>query len=318
MTDKPRRVDLYPADWIAGLAGRRLGAAAWGVYNAIILIAYDDGRPRLPETEIVERLSALMGDDPRTIRAAIERLVRAAKLVRVDGELEPRKVREQLERAESRVQVARENGTKGGRPRKENNDLKKPGGSTDEKLSSIKHQASSKQAQQESSPPLASTPAAPRLPGDERAFEDRLLELAKLDPARWVGNFGMVRAWRNAGCTDDDILAGISTVADRPGYRPPGSLNYFRQAIEEARDMRRGAEARGEAPPVSPARAADIRADRIAKLTAAHAKAQAAGHKPGDPGFPRAEDFGLVRDPAKGFEILRDWKGPPASQEAAA
>jgi hypothetical protein len=332
MNDKIRRVDFYPVDWTDGIAGLDLGAAAVGVYWQLCAFCYSAGRATLPEDETIRRLAKLLGDNPRTIRAAIERLVEAGKVRRTEAEtdangprmlreLEPNRVRTELERATNRVRIARENGTNGGRPSKSSNGLGEPKPFRDEKLAASKQQTANSSQQAAATPPTttptASTPAAPRSPGQDKAFEDRVLEVAKLDPARWVGNFGMVRAWRNAGCTDDDILAGISTVADRPGYRPPGSLNYFRQAIEEARDMRRAAEARGEAPPMSPVRTADVRAARLEKLTAAHAKAKAAGITPADAGFPRAEDFGLFRGP-NGFEVMPGWKGPQSSQEAAA
>jgi hypothetical protein len=313
MTDKPRRFDLRPADWISGLAGRKLGAAAWGVYAGLILMAYDDGLPALPEAEAVERLSDLMDEDPRTVRAAVEKLIRVGKVSRVGGELEPRKVRDELERAGRRIQDARENGSRGGRPRKEIKEIAKPEGFSSEKLtaSSQPNNQTAASSQQPATPKPAAAPAR------NREFEDKLLEAAKIDPARWPGNFGAVAQWRNAGCTDDDILAGVATVAARASYRPPGSLNYFRQAIDDARDQRRASEAAGVAPPIAPARMVDVERDRRAKLKAATDAATEKGLKPGYPGWPKAEAFGLCYDRNQArIVVMPGWKPEAEGTEA--
>lgn len=322
MNDKIRRVDFYPVDWTDGIAGLDLGAAAVGVYWQLCAFCYSSGRASLPEEDTIRRLAKLLGDNPRTIRAALERLVEAGKVKRTEAEpdtngpriareLEPNRVRTELERATNRVRIARENGENGGRPRKGSKGLDKPKPSRDEKLAASSQQPSTI-SQQPAGKPEA--PAAPRSPAEDRHFEDRFLEAAKIDPARWPGNFGAIRAWRNAGCTDEDILAGVEAVASRPGYQIPGSLNYFRNTILEARDLRLAAAERGEAPPV---RAADALAQRRGRYGAAIEKARAAGLKPGDPAWPKAADFGLFLG-ANGLEPLRDWKGPQSSQEAAA
>lgn len=101
-----RRVDWYAGDFLAGLAGHGLKPEAWGTYIAIISICYAERRPSIPETEVVERLSRMMNANPRTIRACIERLIAARKLSRTDAELEPNRVRMELERSVKRIRDA--------------------------------------------------------------------------------------------------------------------------------------------------------------------------------------------------------------------
>jgi len=138
MSDEPpikiRRVDWYAGDFLSGMAGHPIGAAGWGVYIGIISICYAETRPSIPETEIVERLARMMTADPRTIRAGINALEKAGKLTRNGVEIEPRRVRDELEMTVRRVRDAREMGAKGGRPRKNNNDLTKGSGLFSEKL----------------------------------------------------------------------------------------------------------------------------------------------------------------------------------------
>lgn len=318
--NKPRRFDLYPSDWLASIAGRRLGAAACGVMAVAILIAYDDGRPSIPEVELVDRLASIMGDDPRTIRAALDKLVKAAKLVRHDGEIEPNKVRVEIERAEKRIRDAAESGAKGGRPRKEVKDLEKGSGSGDEKLAA--KQPSSQATKQPSSQAAAAPeapPAAPRDASADRQLEDRILDAAKIDPARWPGNFGMVATWRNQGATDADILAGIEAVAARKTYRPPASLAYFTNAIADARRARLEAAAAGRDPPRTEASAKAMIEQRAAEYRKAKDAAKARGLKPGDRGFPPSDDYGIAWDTnAAGWVLIDGWAPRHASDGAAA
>lgn len=63
----------------------------------------------------------------------------------------------------------------------------------------------------------------------------RVLDAAKIDPARWLGTWGLITAWQAAGYDPElDILPTIRAMAAREGYEPPRSLNYFTGAIERA------------------------------------------------------------------------------------
>jgi len=81
--------------------------------------------------------------------------------------------------------------------------------------------------------PVAETASAE---ADQRhALGQRVLEAAKIDPARWLGTWGLISAWQAAGYDPElDILPTIRAVAARDGYEPPRSLKYFTDAIERA------------------------------------------------------------------------------------
>jgi uncharacterized protein YdaU (DUF1376 family) len=302
MTNKTRRVDFYATDWIEGISDLDLGAAAVGVYWQICALCYARNVSSLPREETIRKIARQFGDRRSTIAAAVSKLVQHSKLTENGTEIEPKRVRAELERATDRREKFANAGSKGGKIKA----LAKasPSEGLNDALASSQHPSSISQHSGKSE-----AKASPRLPVRDRQFEDRLLEAAKIDPARWPGNFGAVAQWRNAGCTDDDILAGVATVAARASYRPPTSLNYFRQAIEDARDQRRASEAAGVAPPIAPARIADVKAERMAKHKRARDEAIAKGLKHGDPGWPKAEDFGLFWDTVeKQTAVIPGWK----------
>ncbi len=117
---KPRRYDFNPTDWTEALAGLGIGAAAVGCYVQTVAFCLARRKPTYEREALIERLAKYFGDDPRTIRAAVARLEKHEKLVdQGDGELEPNRVREEIERAWTRIQRNRENGPKGGRPPRE-------------------------------------------------------------------------------------------------------------------------------------------------------------------------------------------------------
>lgn len=86
-----------------------------------------------------------------------------------------------------------------------------------------------------SSPPRASPvePPAAAAEADRRCeIGKRVLAAARIDDARWTGNFAIISAWLSAGYDPDmDILPAVNAVAARPGYKPPNGLNYFTKPI---------------------------------------------------------------------------------------
>lgn len=88
---------------------------------------------------------------------------------------------------------------------------------------------------------------------EARAIGPRVLEAAGIDPTRWLGTWANAENWLRAGYSlDDDILPAIREIAARPGYSPPGSLNYFTAAIAKYRQNRTGGGATAM-PPAVPA-----------------------------------------------------------------
>lgn len=145
---KIRRVDFYPDDLLAGIAGQQLSLVEFGTYWAVITLIYSrgDGVPDDPAW-----LSRMFRDtDPRTVRAAVKYLVSIGKVARDGANLVVMRCLKELERAENRTRKAAENGTNGGRPSNKNNDIPKPGGFSDEKLTTNNQQSATNTHQSES------------------------------------------------------------------------------------------------------------------------------------------------------------------------
>lgn len=79
------------------------------------------------------------------------------------------------------------------------------------------------------------------MPPDMAAEHQKRLEIgakvlaeARIDEARWTGNFALISAWLAANYDPElDILPAVRHCAARPGYAPPRSLGYFTAAIED-------------------------------------------------------------------------------------
>lgn len=60
-----------------------------------------------------------------------------------------------------------------------------------------------------------------------------VLDAAKIDPARWRGDYRPLIDWLQADAwPEEHILSAIKRIAGRLGYRAPASLNYFTSAVE--------------------------------------------------------------------------------------
>lgn len=131
MQPKPRRVDLSPDNFIAGIAGQ-LNAPELGIYWLCCLLIYSHGGPTVCDEK---RLGALLpGTHWRTIRAALKHLHDIGKLGSEHGQTMAKGCSGPLDDAVRRIARARENGSKGGRPYSNSNGLHKPTTLRDEKL----------------------------------------------------------------------------------------------------------------------------------------------------------------------------------------
>lgn len=134
---KPRRFDLSPDNFIAGIAGE-LTAAELGVYWLICLLIYSHGGPIEDDRKRLTKL--LTGTHGHTINAAIEKLQKLGK-VSVNGrQMMAKGCANVIETAVKRVEKAVENGLKGGRPSNEINELEKADGFRDGKLTRVSKQ----------------------------------------------------------------------------------------------------------------------------------------------------------------------------------
>ncbi len=127
MINKPRRIDFYPDEWIAGTLG--LNAEERGVYISICALIYSHDGP-IP----ADGLHKLCGCHAATFKKVKSRLIEAGKISANDGQIIVKRCANELEKAHKRLGKASENGSKGGRPSKEINAIEKPPGSSDEKL----------------------------------------------------------------------------------------------------------------------------------------------------------------------------------------
>lgn len=128
---KVYRVDFHAGEFLADHSGR--------------LTLEEVGLLHMIHAHIFHRNGAIENDpqwlsrqfkncNPRTIKTVLERLVIGGYLERNDAEIHAKACRIELEKAAKRMRISAENGAKGGRPYKEINDLRKPTGFDDEKL----------------------------------------------------------------------------------------------------------------------------------------------------------------------------------------
>lgn len=111
---KTRRIDFFATDWIEGVSDLDLGAAAVGVYIQIIAICYAKNTPTLPKEETIRKIARQFGNRRCDIVAALLKLVHCKKVTASEHEIEPNRVRAELQRAAERREKYSENGSKGG------------------------------------------------------------------------------------------------------------------------------------------------------------------------------------------------------------
>ncbi len=133
MPQKPRRIDLAPDNFLAGI-GVDLEADELGLYWLICLKIYSACGP-IPYD--VEGFSTLLHKtDMRIIKRASSRLQVLGKITVSDGYVMAKGCLTPLEDARKRIATASENGHKGGRPSNKTKEIDKPAGFVDGKLPS--------------------------------------------------------------------------------------------------------------------------------------------------------------------------------------
>lgn len=143
---KIRRVDFHPDEFLAAIVG--MPPDDVGVYWTVCSRIYSKGKPvPYDVAQIAENFSRKTR--PSTVRASLERLVESGKLFVCGPDGDPDGVGflyqtrcdVVLKSAQTRIELSVRSGKKGGRPRKENNELAKGSGYFSEKLT-INHQPS--------------------------------------------------------------------------------------------------------------------------------------------------------------------------------
>jgi hypothetical protein len=164
-------------------------------------------------------------------------LARGLLVRREDGALES----PLLVARQKRAETARNNGLKGGRPRRDGSPPRqremvmavpgglsapaaetqaKPGGGTVGSLAKL-----AEDSQEEAKPAS--------LPADWVRIGAAAMEAAGFDPARWGGHCGQVATWLKQGADEALILATIRRVMAR-GPAAPQHFGYFDRAMQEA------------------------------------------------------------------------------------
>lgn len=121
-TTKIRHVDFYHDEWLAGTA--TLDVVDVGVYITACAMIYSRGGPIQ-----LEDLKRFVRCHAKVFANAFRRLVQAGKLTLTGTEVCCKRCANELETARKRVATWSQNGSKGGRPRKEINEVAKPSGS---------------------------------------------------------------------------------------------------------------------------------------------------------------------------------------------
>lgn len=243
----------YPADWRADPGLRMCSFAARGLWADLLALMHE-GEPyghltingRVPTSR---QLAVMLGGTAKEIDALIAELMDAGVPSRTDdGVIYSRR----MVRDKAKQDADRANGKGGGNPRLKGSDNPEPkppdnGGDKPgdkrgvnppvkaQKLEARSQIPESRSEAAASSPPRASPaePPAAAAEADRRCeIGKRVLAAARIDEARWTGNFAIISAWLSAGYDPDlDILPAVNAVAARPGYKPPNGLNYFTKPI---------------------------------------------------------------------------------------
>jgi uncharacterized protein YdaU (DUF1376 family) len=245
--NKVRRVDFYADEFIAGVVGQ-LDDRELSVYWLICSLIYSRGGPIPDDPQWIARI--YRNGNPRSVRAIIDRLVAMSKVSRSNGELMVKRCRTELDKTANRISKASENGSKGGRPRKENNDIEEPDGFRDEKLTTNQQPATTNQqpssvskdtgaARREASPHVNGTTvefpkpppprthdAAGRVSSGDPRIDDLFWEVWNAYPHRsGKGRGARAVALKNyakllgSGYDPAEILADVKSFAADPKHR---------------------------------------------------------------------------------------------------
>lgn len=207
---KIRHVDLFPDEVIAGVAGQ-LDPEEFGVFWMVCCLAYSKGGAVKDDPAWIAGI--FKKTNPRTVRAVLERLVGMGKLTRTDGELIANRCRKEIERASKRIRKATENGLKGGRPSKENNELKKPDGFSNEKLTN--------QLPTTNYQPVATDDGNAAADGARYAFSGKVIRVNAAD----------LDGWRVAFHAIPDLNAELTSIDGWLAGRPAGQRRSWFNAV---------------------------------------------------------------------------------------
>ncbi len=226
---KVRRVDYVPDEYITGVGGV-LRADEQGVYWMICSLIMSEGGPIEYNAR---RLANLCLIRPAEVRRITEILIEKHKLsVTDDGRLSQKRAQNEVEMASKRIQIATENGAKGGRPRKiieQNQQNTKPDGYFPAKLSLTTNTKDEEDSVRTES--LKSTKPAKR----RHSYSDRFSEFWTAYPTdALMSKAAAGKAFE--GLTVEDQDAAIASIpafkaycSQHVDYRPVHAVRYISQ-----------------------------------------------------------------------------------------
>lgn len=233
-----RHVDYSAGDMLTDIGGE-LTPAEFGVYWMVCTLIYAKRRAIDDDAAWIADKFKRTRTDPRTVRAALDQLIRLEKIARADGKLMVSRCQDELDRASNRIRKAGENGASGGRPRNEpgaeTNDINEdhePGGSTDEKLipapapAPTTNTTTNSTAENAAPPPDVPVLSSPH-PGYAEATR-RVLEIT----GGKATHLNRVDAWLRAGADPETDI--YPTITDRLSRWRSGSLQFFDGAVRDA------------------------------------------------------------------------------------
>lgn len=229
MSDKVRRVDYAPDEYVSGVGGV-LKADEQGIYWMICTLVMSAGAA-IPNNE--RRIASLCMVRPGQARAVIDKLVDMGKLhVNEDGELYQNRALSEVERSSKRIQNAIENGSKGGRPTaksEQNQQSPKATGSDPAKLTTTSTPTVGKGVSEEET--LKSTkPSKRRL-----SYPPKFLEFWSLYPTDALMSKSAAGKAYNA-LSEEEQDAAINAIpafkaycSAHPDYRPVHAVRFLTQ-----------------------------------------------------------------------------------------
>ena len=126
---KVRRLDYYPDEYIVGVS--RLSFEHQGLYWMVCSLIMSHGGPIPNDPKWLGKLGDMGAARCRRLLAD---LVFAGKLTEFQGKIGQKRAENELKLAQKRIEIAKENGQKGGRPASKNNGIAEPDGFSGEKL----------------------------------------------------------------------------------------------------------------------------------------------------------------------------------------
>jgi hypothetical protein len=215
---KPKYISISIAEFLADIAGE-VDLAELGAYWLVCLLIYSRADAIKDDPEWIS--GKLRKVNPRTVRAAIDGLVRMGKVTRIDGELMVNRCRTEIERTTNRIRTASENGSNGGRP------SKKTTTSETEALIYEKTIVKVNEGKGEEEEPVANAIVVRSAPKSSSIDESEFQEFYNVFPLHKARG-GALKAYlsaRKKGASHEILVRGAASYADH--CRRTGTTKQF-------------------------------------------------------------------------------------------